>query len=103
MFIFVCFTYSLTCTVASPVIGNNNYCYHSTDGQLFLPILLDCQIGQIVLSAWTGLPVEESIRMTGQTNGDSTSMVWPTLRWKTAKEQNRTASLFERKYWSPRI
>ena len=38
---------------------------------------------------WTGLPVEESIGMT-EINGASTSMVWPTLGSKTAKEQNRT-------------
>ena len=36
---------------------------------------------------WTGLPVEESIRMT-EINGESTSMVWPTLGSRTAKEQN---------------
>jgi len=44
------------------------------------------------IKRWTGLPVEESIRMTKRTeiNGESTSMVWPTLGSRTAKEQNRT-------------
>ena len=41
------------------------------------------------IKMWTGLPVEESIRMT-EINGESTSMVWPTLGSRTAKEQNRT-------------
>jgi len=40
------------------------------------------------IKTWTGLPVEESIRMT-ETNGESTSMVWPALRSRMAKEQNR--------------
>jgi len=35
------------------------------------------------IKARTGLPVEESIRMT------STSMVWPTVGSRTAKVQNR--------------
>ena len=43
------------------------------------------------IKTWTGLPVEESIRMTeDKENGESTSMVWPTLGSRTAKEQNRT-------------
>jgi len=44
------------------------------------------------IKRWTGLLVEESIRMTKRTeiNGESTSMVWPTLGSRTAKEQNRT-------------
>jgi len=38
---------------------------------------------------WTGLTVEESIRMTRtEVNVESASMVWPTLRLRTAKEQN---------------
>jgi len=38
------------------------------------------------------ISVEELIRMTeDRENGESTSMVWPTLRSKTAKEQNRTS------------
>ena len=41
------------------------------------------------IKTWTGLSVEESIRMT-EINGESTSMVWPTLGSRTAKEQNRT-------------
>ena len=40
---------------------------------------------------WTGLPVEESTRMTeDRDNRESTSMMWPTLGSRTAKEQNRT-------------
>jgi len=39
------------------------------------------------IKTWTGLPVEESIRMT-EISGESTSMVWPTLRWL----KNRTAT-----------
>ena len=39
------------------------------------------------IKSWTGLCVEESIGMTE----DSTSMVWPTLRSRTAKEQEPTA------------
>jgi len=42
------------------------------------------------IKTWTGLPVEESIRMTEDIDGESTSMVWPTLGSRTAKEQNRT-------------
>jgi len=42
------------------------------------------------IKTWTGLPVEESTRMTeDRDNGESTSMVWPTLGSRTAKEQNR--------------
>jgi len=44
------------------------------------------------IKTWTGLSVEESIRMTGRINGESTSMVWPTLGSRKAKtEQNREA------------
>ena len=44
------------------------------------------------IKTWTGLSVKKSIRMTEdrEINGESTSMVWPTLGWRTAKEQNRT-------------
>jgi len=42
------------------------------------------------IKTWTGLPVEESIRMTEEINGESTSMVWPTLGSRTAKERYRT-------------
>jgi len=43
------------------------------------------------IKTWTGLPVEESIRMTeDRDNGESTSMVWPTLASRTATEQKRT-------------
>ena len=42
------------------------------------------------ISTWTGLPVEESIKMTeDRDNGESTSVVWPTLGSRTAKQQNR--------------
>jgi len=40
------------------------------------------------IKTWTGLSVEESIRMTE--DRESMSMVWPTLGSRTAKEQNRT-------------
>jgi len=41
---------------------------------------------------WTGLPVEESVGMTEDRDKwrKYTSMVWPTLGSRTAKEQNRT-------------
>ena len=44
------------------------------------------------IKTWTGLSVEESVRMTASTeiNGESTSVVWPTVGWRTAKERNRT-------------
>ena len=41
------------------------------------------------IKTWTGLCMEESIRMT-EINGESTSMVLPTLGSRMAKEQNRT-------------
>ena len=42
------------------------------------------------IKTWTGISVEESVRMTeDRDKGESTSMVWPTLRSRTAKEQNR--------------
>jgi len=47
---------------------------------------------------WTGLPVEESVRTTEDTNsGESTSMVWPTVGSRTAEEQNRTEHSHRRK------
>jgi len=47
------------------------------------------------IKTWTGLPVEESVRMTEDRDKwrKCTSMVWPTLGSKTAKEQNRTEQL----------
>jgi len=43
------------------------------------------------IKTWSGLSVEESIRITeDRINGESTSMVWPTLGLRAAKEQNRT-------------
>jgi len=43
------------------------------------------------IKTWTGLSVEESIRMTeDRDTWRSTSTVWPTLGSRTAKEQNRT-------------
>ena len=41
------------------------------------------------IKTWTGVPVEESIRIT-EINGESTSVAWPTVGSRTAKEQNRT-------------
>jgi len=42
------------------------------------------------IKTWTGLPVDESVRMTEDSiNGKSKSMVWPALGSRTAKEQNR--------------
>jgi len=42
------------------------------------------------IKTWTGLSLEESIRMTEEgTNGESKSMVWPTLGSRTAKDQIR--------------
>ena len=38
------------------------------------------------INTWTGLPIEVSIRKT-EINGESASMVWPTLGLRTAKEQ----------------
>ena len=51
------------------------------------------------IKTWTGLSVEESVRMTEdrEINGESTSMVWPTLGSRTAKELNRTSSREERR------
>jgi len=46
------------------------------------------------IKMWTGLSVEEPIRMTeDRDNGESTSMVWPTLGSRTAKEQNRSSRI----------
>jgi len=43
------------------------------------------------IKTWTGLPVNsQSEWQRTQINGESTSMVWPTLGLRTAKEQNRT-------------
>ena len=42
------------------------------------------------IKTWTGLSLEESIRMTEEgTNGESKSMVWPTQGSRTAKDQIR--------------
>ena len=45
------------------------------------------------IKKWTGLSAEDSVRMTEDTeiNGESASMVWPTLGSRTAEEQNRCA------------
>ena len=42
------------------------------------------------IKTWTGLPVEESVRMT-EINGESMSMVWPTLGSTTTEEHVRSA------------
>ena len=41
------------------------------------------------IKTWTGLPVEESVRMTEDRDKWRKYMVWPTLGLRTAKEQNR--------------
>ena len=43
------------------------------------------------IKTWTGLSVEELVRMTEdrEINGETTSMVWPTLESTAAKEQNK--------------
>jgi len=41
------------------------------------------------IKTWTGLPVEESIRMTE----DRDKWVWPTIGSRTAKDQNRTETM----------
>jgi len=48
------------------------------------------------IKTWTGLAVEESVGMTEriEINGETTSMVWPTLGSRMAKEQNRTEWLY---------
>ena len=44
------------------------------------------------INMWTGLSVEESVRMTeDRDKWRKTSMVWPTLGLRTAKEHNRTS------------
>ena len=46
------------------------------------------------IKSWTGPSVEESNRMTeGRYKWRSTSMVWPTLGSRTAKEQNRITNV----------
>jgi len=46
------------------------------------------------IKTWTGLSVEEPLRMTEEkVNGESTSLVWPTLGSRTAKEQDRTEEM----------
>jgi len=61
------------------------------------------------INMWTGLPMEKAIRMTEvrvRENGESTSMVWPTLGSRTAKEENTvylatrwTLSKFRLDFW----
>jgi len=55
------------------------------------------------INTWTRLLMKESIRMT-EINGESTSMVWPTLALRSANEQNgslllRTYLNVVRTYW----
>jgi len=47
------------------------------------------------IKTWTGLSVEESVRMTEDRDGESTSMVWPTLGSRTAKDQIRSDQTVE--------
>jgi len=42
------------------------------------------------INAWTELPAEESEWQRSEINGESMSMVWPTVGSRMAKEQNRT-------------
>jgi len=44
------------------------------------------------INTWTGLRVEETIRITEDRDGESTSIVCPTLGSRTAKEQYKTVS-----------
>jgi len=46
------------------------------------------------IKTWTGLPVEESIRMT-EVNAETTYMVWPTLGSRMAEEQTRTVNILQ--------
>jgi len=46
------------------------------------------------IKTWTGLPVEESVRMT-EINGESASVVWPAVGPRTAKEQDRAQNVRE--------
>ena len=54
------------------------------------------------IKTWTGLPVEESIRMT-EINGESTSIVWPTLGSRTAKEQTGFVRSIRSSFWCGNI
>jgi len=45
------------------------------------------------IKTWTGLPVEESIRMTEERDGVSTSMVWPTRLKNRTELYNLTVTL----------
>ena len=49
------------------------------------------------IKTWIGLSMEESIRMTKDRdkNVESTSMVWPTLGSRTAKEQEQEQKDFQ--------
>ena len=45
------------------------------------------------IKTWTGLPVEESVRMTeDRDKWRKYVMMWPTVRSRTAKEQNRVSN-----------
>ena len=46
------------------------------------------------IKTWTGLPVEESIRMT-EVNAETTYMVWPTLGSRMAEEQTTTVNILQ--------
>ena len=47
------------------------------------------------INTWTGLPIEESVSMT-EGSMISTSIVWPTLGLRTAREQNGTDAMLAR-------
>jgi len=51
---------------------------------------------QINMKTWTGLSMEESIRMQRiEINGESTFTVWPIIGSRTAEEQNRTDKCYK--------
>ena len=56
------------------------------------------------IKTWTGLTVEDSKSEWQRTeiNGESTSMVWPTLGSRTAREQNRTTTRWASLHYSMR-
>jgi len=49
-----------------------------------------CRAWMDNINTWTGIPMEESNRTTWiEINAEITSVVWPTLKPRTGKEQNR--------------
>ena len=60
-----------------------------------------CTAWMYNIKTWTGLSVDESIRKRTGINGQSMSMVWPTLGSRTAEEQNRTVFVLQCFLWFP--